>query len=251
MALLGRSLAKLTLTAYRDKDGNHRLGTFVAMFNPESIRFEYEASYRVDAPLNRSEEYKFEKMPPPGLDLELVLDSRVPGERRTIEQQLGELREVCFSVREANAPSRSEASLVGKALSAKKEGPGKKAERRTEPAFLRISWGNMAWHGQGYFSGLCQRLGVSYTLFDRNAQPLRAIARLSLVGVDTGDLMATKPGSGGLRQMLKGISAHDSLPLIASMMGTAATASDYLKLGHVNGLDNLRDLIPGKSLITG
>ena len=225
MALLGRGLAKLTLSASKDRDGHQKLGTFVAMYNPESIHFAYESRYELSTTLNKHEQSsEYDMVRPPSLDLELVLDGRAPGARHTVDEQLGQLRALCFAIGD-----------------------------KGEPPYLRVSWGKMNWHGQGYFSGRCQRMGVTYTLFDRNGQPLRASAQLSLVADSTDDLKAMQKGGGARKQALTTSVARDSLPLVAGLVGVGAvsSAADYLKLGYANNLDNLRNLAPGDSLSVG
>ncbi|MDH0342423.1 hypothetical protein [Chromobacterium haemolyticum] len=224
MGLLERGLAKLKLEAFDKSSGGKSEGVFEAMYNPASVQFDYAANYQESAALNKNEQHAlFSKVSPPTLRLDLVLDGRAPGRRGSVDDQLKALRNLCFAV-------------------------GQKGE----PPYLRITWGNMSWHGQGFFKGRCQRLGVSYTLFDRSAKPLRAMASLSLLGesTDGGSAFEAK-ASGKLKSVAKVVSGY-ALPLVgAATSFGVGLGTNYLTAAVDNDLDNLRDIQPGQSLVLG
>lgn len=224
MALLDRSLAKLTLEAFKDRNGKVKIGSLVAMYNPESVKFDYTAMYRDVASLNQHNQVsEYDQVVPPGLTLTLEFDGRGPGEKRPVDEQLTQLRKLCFTVGE-----------------------------KGEPPYLRVSWGKLSWHGHGFFGGRCKSLGMSYTLFDRDAKPLRASAVLTLVGMNSDDMESMRKGA-PVKQTIVKASAKDTLPLLAATAGAAVAvaAIDYLKVAQANDLDNLRNLKPGQPLVVG
>ncbi|MFP3507268.1 hypothetical protein [Burkholderia sp. SIMBA_062] len=224
MALLERGLEKLTLTAFKTRDWGGELGSFVVMYNPESVRFDFMTQLRNEDSINRHNQVsEFGRVTPPHLDLELILDARGPGERRSVDEQISQLRALCLTVGE-----------------------------KGETPYLRVSWGKMRWHGHGYFGGRCERLGIAYTLFDRNATPLRATASLSLVAINSDDMEALRKGAPVKQSIIKA-SARDTLPLLATVASASAAVSavDYLHVAYANDLDNLRNLIPGQALVMG
>ncbi|KWI28415.1 hypothetical protein [Burkholderia stagnalis] len=219
MGLLERGLAKLTLTAYQGDNGQKKIGSITAMYNPESISLDYQAVYENMNALNQHHDVSaYRQVDPPMLNLELILDSRGPRGGQPVDTQLSNLRSLCLTV-----------------------GP------KGEAPFLRVTWGKMSWHGHGFFAGRLEQLSVRYTLFDRNAAPLAARATLALRGESSDDMAKLKAGQPVSRQLVSG-DDKTALPNALDRSNGASSKQDYLNVAKSNGLSNLSDLKAGKLL---
>ncbi|MCG1047900.1 hypothetical protein KQH58_10970 [Mycetohabitans sp. B6] len=219
MGLLERGLTKLTLEAYQGANGQKKIGTLTAMYNPQTISLDYAASYQTSSGINQHHDVSwYRQVEPPTLSLELILDARGPSGGKPVDAQLSQLRALCFTV-----------------------GP------KGEAPFLHVTWGKMSWHGHGFFAGRLQQLSVSYTLFDRNAAPLRASATLTFKGETSDDMAKLRAGQPVSRQLVSA-DAKTPLPNLLEQSGGAAGKADYLAVARTNGLSNLSELKPGRWL---
>lgn len=222
MGLLERGLAKLTLEAYQGDNQEKKTGSLTAMYNPESVHLDYAAEYQTVGGVNQHHEVSgYQQVVPPTLSLDLVLDTRGPQKGLPVEQQLSNLRALCFTVSEqGDAP------------------------------YLRVSWGSMSWHGHGYFSGRLVSLSITYALFDRNAKPLRATAKL-LLKAQTSDEMAKIKAMRPKQEKALSIPDKTSLPQLLALATTVAGSAAYLSTAYANDADNLSGWAPGQTVITG
>ncbi|NHB91760.1 hypothetical protein [Photorhabdus cinerea] len=221
MSLIERSLSKLTLTAFKDPDGKISVGSLQVMYNPDAIQFNYQANYKkAESVTSTHQSNHYMSSQPASLSLDLLFDASMPGNNTPIETQLAMLKTLCA----VDAGTK-------------------------KPHYLKIKWGKMRWENKGYFACRANGFNIHYTLFDRDATPLRATATLSVVADESLVIQATE-------QQLKSppvtaVSVTDmlSLPLIALGAGaTLAGGIDYLSLAWQNGLDNLDDFTPGQTL---
>jgi hypothetical protein len=220
MSLFERSLAKLTLTAYSDREMSHQLGSIAAMYNPAALQLSFRAEYKSDEFLNsNTQSSTYQRTLPGDFDIELLFDASMPGNNTPVEEQISSLRNLCYAVN----------------------------SEQEEPSFLQVKWGQMRWENRGYFSGRMSALSVRYTLFDRDGTPLRATANLSLIADASLTLQASS-------QQLKKPSTL-RLPAATTVALLAATAlaggMTYLDLAASNDMDNLHDVEPGDTLLTG
>ncbi|MFM0742103.1 hypothetical protein PQQ51_33160 [Paraburkholderia xenovorans] len=222
MNVLHRKPTKMTLTAYSDREMTQQSGNMSVMYNPDSVSLDYHTDYIPDAFINTTRQSnRYVQTRPGNLSLELLFDARMPGNRVPINVQLAGLRELCYNVDPANS----------------------------EPHYLQVKWGKMRWSGKGYFAGRMSSLSVRYTLFERDATPLRATATL----VITADGSLTLQGA---EEQLKSPAAAvvnvpdvTSLSQIAKSAGSGlAGGTDYLALAAENSLDSLDAISPGQTL---
>jgi hypothetical protein len=226
MGILERALSKLTISAYQDRELRKEVGRIQAMYNPESIGLSYNTKYEADKYINSTQQSnRYQQVRPGKLELKLVFDAQLPGNRKTVDAQLARLRALCCSV-----------------LPETKETP-----------FLKVEWGKMNWNGHGYYAGRMASMSVKYTLFDRNATPLRAEVELSL---STDESLLLQKSLQGLSSPPVGtINVPDmpSLALIAAGIATGVGATgagiDYLSLAVANDLNSLNDVSPGDTLV--
>ncbi|TMU74682.1 hypothetical protein FGA82_21290 [Pseudomonas fluorescens] len=222
MGLLERGLSKLTITAYQDRELRKQIGSLQAMYNPQSIGLSYSTEYASDEYINSTQQSsRYQQVRPGVLDLKLIFDANLPGNHKPIDGQLAQLRALCCSV-----------------LAETKETP-----------FVKVEWGKMNWSGQGYYAGRMATMSVNYSLFDRNATPLRAEVALSLSTDES--LLLQKSQQGLSAPQIGTIEVPDmcSLALIASIASIASSGADYLSLASANDLNSLSDLSPGGTLI--
>ncbi|PHM49291.1 hypothetical protein [Xenorhabdus miraniensis] len=221
MSLIERGLAKLTINAYKDREGKIRAGTVQAMYNPDSLQLDYQTDYQQSQAINSEKQSSiYVQAKPAGLSLELIFDATMPGNKTPIEAQLMQLKQLCSVDATSN-----------------------------ETRFLQIKWGKMRWESRGYFAGRTKGLSVNYTLFDRDATPLRARVILTLVADESLVLQETEQNLKSPAKIALRVQDGVSLALMAA--STASTLSggvDYLTLAWQNGLDNLNGFVPGEIL---
>lgn len=218
MNLFERSLAKLSLTAYSDREMTHQVGSLAAMYNPAALQLDFTAEYKTDEFISSNvQSSTYQRTLPGDFNIELLFDAYMPGNETPVEDQISSLRDLCYAVN----------------------------SEQEEPSFLQIKWGQMRWDNRGYFAGRMRSLSVRYTLFDRDGTPLRATANLSLIADAS---LALQESS---RQLKKPTSvrlpAAGSIALMAAMAG----GMSYLDLAVSNDMDNLHDAQPGDTLLTG
>lgn len=229
MKTLERGLVKLTIHAYVDRELKRAAGSIEVMYNPESLQLDYKAVYRENHALNDSSHVNsFTELHPGNLSLELLFDGHLPGNRKSVDGQLTELRTLCGIV------------------------DGRSQETR----FLQVKWGTLSWHGSGYFAGRMTSMAVRYTMFDRDGAPLRANVTLDLLEDRSIVLQKSAQGLSAPRAAAARAPAGSPLPLIASgALGLLAGAErsigavDYLDLAYANDLDHLKAFAPGQTLV--
>lgn len=212
MSLLERGLSKLTLNAWKDREGKIPAGSMSAMYNPENIQLDYQTQFDTENTINTaSKSNRYVISEPVGLNLTLLFDSQMPGNTTPIETQLAMLKSLC---------------AVDTATGS--------------PYFLRITWGKMRWENKGWFAGRARQLSVIYTLFDRDATPLRATVNLSLVADESFVIQQSLKAQSAPDRVLVSIPDLTSLPLLALSASEVLTGNvDPLSLAWNNNLDNL------------
>ncbi|BEO21349.1 hypothetical protein SMQC19_46960 (plasmid) [Serratia marcescens] len=190
-----------------------------AMYNPETIQLDHGFEYKKIDTIGSEPQYlHFITAKPGGLDLTLLFDSQMPGNTTPIETQLKKLKYLC-----------------NLAIS--------------KPYFLRITWGKMRWENKGWFTGRVEKYSATYTLFDRDATPLRANVTLSLAAEESGQIQQAISAQNSPNRALVSVPDLASLPLLALSAGGALAGSvDPLSLAWDNDLDNLDDFQSGDLL---
>ncbi len=229
MITLGRSLSKLKIDSYADRESARPIGQIEALYNPESVSLSYKTEYENTCFINsNAKSHRYQSIEPGTLSLQLLFDTYLPGNSKTVDEQLSDLRELCYAV------------------------DGKTGE----PRFLKIIWGQMKWHGKGYFAGRTSSMKVDYTLFERDGTPLRATVTLTIVADESLVIQGSELGIMLPEVPVISVSDMSSLALMAfaaAMVGIVATsvaaADSYLDLAFENDLDNLDDFEAGDSLV--
>lgn len=224
MNILERSLTRLTIQAYTDREMKKTAGTITAMYNPDSLQLNYQTEYTPDTFINSDTQSNSYRTAYPGkLDLELVFDARMPGNTTPIEQQLTRLHSLCYAVDPVSS----------------------------EPHFLQVSWGKMSMGGAGQrsFAGRATGFTLNYTLFDRDGAPLRATASLTLTADASLVLQNAQQTLQAPPVAVLTVPDMVPLPLLAVIGGALLKGGmDYLTLASSNDLDSLDAIEPGQTL---
>ncbi|WP_338859843.1 phage baseplate assembly protein V [Mycetohabitans rhizoxinica] len=212
-----QTLVKLTLSAYRDRDGRHPLGTFEAMYNPESIEVSYSADYTPEQYVNDQRQMsRYVRSNPGEVSLELMLDAIGTRSGGSIEAQLAHLRALCFDL---------------------DSGTG-------EPHFLKVQWGNVRWLSDNdaprEFWARMTQLEIDYSIFNRQAAPQRAVARITLAAIQRQQRIPA-PGRLGGATPLRGLANRYKPRVQAGEVTPHAPALDIaVEFGQGGTLEQFR-----------
>lgn len=215
-------LEKLRITAFSDRERRSMVSVFEAMFNPTSFSQDYEVKYGIDQAVNSSgTEARFTLSKPQELQIDLLLDG-------TRVEAIGLMAPLTKTV-----PERVEEFLdTAYHLNGSTH----------EPNFLVLAWGDGL-----AFSCRLKKATVAYSSFDRGGNPLRAKLTVTVVSDATAETIAatenlTSPDVTHTRVVRGG----DTLPLLANEI--YGSAEHYLFVARTNGLNDFRELTPGREL---
>lgn len=215
MTLLAKKLAKLTITAFRDRELKIRIGSLVADHNPETLSLGYAAEYETGRLIDTTAtESGFRGFAPTALGLELRFLDNPNALSRSVDQKLLDLRLLC----------------------------GVLDKQTREPRFLKVSWGRLSWNSHGYFVGRLTSLNVHYDLFDRDGAPLRASAQLELRADESGATTANGASAG------LGAAQSDVDHITTSALANGGSEGRYLDLAMANELDHADGALPDGEL---
>lgn len=225
MNILERTLSKLTLRGFSDREMRRHVGSVSAMYNPDSLRLNYKSNYSQDDFINSiAQSNTYQTSSPGSLHLDLVFDARMPGNKRSIEEQITELHELCYPVN----PSTG------------------------EPHFLAVSWGKLLIGGAAgrEFNGRCIDFSVNYTLFERDGSPLRATVSLTLSADASLVLQSAIQNLKSPKVAVVSVPDGCYLPLVSTLSAHLIKGMvDCLVLADQNDLDSLHAIEPGQTLI--
>jgi hypothetical protein len=215
-------LEKLKIVAYSDRERESLVSTFEAMFNPASFSQDYEVKYGVDQGVNSSgTEARFTLSKPQKLTIDLLLDGTGVDTMgllspfvKTVPERVSEFLDTAYHL---NGTTH-------------------------EPNFLVVQWGDGL-----AFSCRLKKVTIAYSSFDRGGNPLRAKLTVTVVSDATAETIAateslTSPDVTHTRIVRGG----DTLPLLAKEI--YGSSDHYLFVARFNGLDDFRDLAPGREL---
>ena len=200
---------------------------FEVMFNPTSYSLTYQSKFSKLQGINTTgRPSKFAMSSPDSLAVTLIIDGtgvRNLGLNQMVDEAFGMEDDV---YKEVQKFLKYTTELNGKIH---------------EPNFLRLEWGDLI------FDCRLREVKVSYTLFNRKGNPLRAELQCEFFG----DLLKSKRDrinnltSPDLthRRVVK---AGENLLLLTEEI--YGSQHYYLKVAAVNKLDNFRDLQPGQEL---
>jgi hypothetical protein len=215
-------LEKLKIRAYksRARGTGDLLGTFEAMFNPESYQQTWAITYGPPRGTGTSlPKAIYHRHKPSDLKIKLLLDGTGVDEmgiaalagRKTVAKRVEEFLKLTFRMRGQNH----------------------------EPNYLKVEWGDLI------FSCRLGSVVISYTSFDRDGTALRAeLDTTFLAEVDDKKRLAEENKSSPDLTHHRVVRAGDSLLLLTKEI--YGTADPYLVVAAANGLDDFRNLVPGQ-----
>lgn len=222
-------LERLKVLAFSDQQRSARVGTFEAMFNPESITQGHRVRYGSGryGLGSTDDDAAYVRTEASDLTLDLLLDGTGVSERIGLPPGPA-----------AQSVSQRIDAFMG--LAFRYEG------RIHRPNYLQLCWGAL-WGGQGFDCRLIS-VDVNYTRFGRDGSPLRAILSLVLRSDATWEaqLRRNRPSSPDLTHG-RLVQAGDTLPLLAESVYGSPRHAPFL--ARANGLDDLRFLTPGTRLV--
>ena len=217
-------LEKLKIKAYKDVKRNEPdwVGTFEAMFNPESFSRKFEVVYGKSQGINTSDQTaKYSRNEPAELNLKLILDGTGASEPKMlrptggmkVSEQVDKLLKLTFGM---NGDIH-------------------------EPNYLVVAWGDLN------FSCRFGSLNVNYTSFDRSGVALRAELDITLYSdLDVEKRKAKEDKTSPDLTHSRVVMAGDTLPLLVKQV--YGSTDHYLWLAGFNQLDDFRNLKPGQRL---
>lgn len=210
-----RTPVKLKIYAYSDRDRQNKdkLQYMEVMYNPDSIELNCNTGYSPDSFINTDlQSSRYVQTQPEKISLELLFDAHMPGNRRSISDQIKDLQKVCYDVNPAKG----------------------------EPNYLRLEWGNMCWMAKDSFDGRLTQLRIRYTLFDNHGAPLRATVTLGLIADESLILQKRIQDQKAPRNLVVSMPDATSLPALVNDVRDASTnTEDYLEIAMNNGMDSL------------
>lgn len=110
-----------------------------------------------------------------------------------------------------------------------------------QPPFLKVIWGGLSYKGR------LKKLNVEYSLFNSEAQPLRAKVKLDIIKfVDQKTQNKMKNKSSPDLSHLVTLRAGDTLPMLCMQVyQSAAYCTEVARINHLTGF---RDIVPGMQL---
>jgi nucleoid-associated protein YgaU len=223
-------LQKLTIKAYKERNRNYfdLIGTFEAMFNPETYSQKYAITYGKHQGLTSSgREVDYSRSEPRKLKFTLILDGtgvqdiglRRLRKKPTVSQWVKEFLDLTF---------RMNGDIH-------------------EPNFLRVEWGGSE-RDQQILDCRLLEANVTYTSFNRDGSPLRAKLDITLISDDeTKTRMAKENKSSPDLTHSRMVKSGDTLPLLTKEI--YGSAHYYLRVAQANNLDDFRNLTPGQVII--
>jgi hypothetical protein len=224
MALISFKLEKLKVRAYNNRRRaiSDLIGTFEAMFNPESLSQQYAIVYGKNQGMNSTgKKVNYARSKPSDLNVKLTLDGT--GTHQTGLLSLFAQKKVSERVKEfLDLTFRMNGTIH-------------------EPNFLVVEWGDLI------FSCRLASVKINYTSFERDGTPLRA--ELDIIFKSDQDVkkrMALENKSSPDLTHSRIIRSGDTLPLLSKEI--YGSSEYYLWVAQSNGLDNFRDLVPGQRI---
>jgi hypothetical protein len=219
-------LEKLKIYAFTDVARSKAVpdSPFEAMFNPQTLTQTYSIRFDPGKGHGGTEQTAtFVRTNPSSLSLQLLLDG-------TGVDQMGLAN---LLSKTATVQSRID-NFLAIAYYAQSD--------THEPSFLRVKWGAID------FPCRLTSVAINYTSFDRDGSALRAELDITLTSDDDIDKQKaaaamTSPDVSHARLVRGG----DTLPMMTQAV--YGSTSQILRVARANGLDHIRGLVPGQTLI--
>lgn len=216
-------LEKLKINAFTNADDREQRAnpaSFEVMFNPESFSMFHWNKLRETG---KGAQTDYLSSQSSRLSLDLIFDSTgvtalgiASGKAKSVSTQVSEFLDTCFE----NRPEMH------------------------EPNYLKIQWGDAGNDSPIWdFNCRLRSVDITYKLFDRNGEPLRAELRTVFI---EDELQQNETSSPDLTHT-RTVKAGDTLPLLTRQI--YGSEEYYLRVAQANNLDDFRNLKPGQELV--
>lgn len=218
-----RSLHKITIWSYKDKEFTEKLGEFKVPINPET----YTQNYKVNLDTNKGHgqqgtDPRYTSTEPEQFKLDIILDGTktlegydASHDKKTVKQQL-EAFQKCVYFMEGDIH---------------------------RPRFLTIFWGE-----EFTFPCVLSQLDINYTLFNPDGSPLRIKIAATFL-----KYLSEKKREGEMKRSSPDLThervAHTSDRLCLLTFNIYNDSKYFLQVGKVNNLTSVRKLKTGDKLI--
>ena len=230
MAIKLFKLEKMQIEAFSSVDRKSpALARMAVMFNPASFAESHAIAYAGDrrrAINSPAAPASYAYTPPVKLSLTLILDGTGVNQFSNAQSPVDLLRGTA-SVRQQIERFKKQCWRMNGAVH--------------QPNFLVIRWGRFS------FNCRLAKLDISYTLFDKSADPLRAELAVEFVKDDSAKTIVREAGkSSPDLTHVRTVKSGDTLPLLCTEI--YGSPGHYLRVARDNGLDDFRKLLPGQRL---
>ena len=222
-------LEKLRIEAYaNEKRRPPSTDSMEVMFNPTSYKRSHAVAYesaKRQAINTPGKPARYAYTPPGDISFEFVLDGTgvassgpvpvaVPFGGRSVKKDIAKFEKLCLKM---NGDIH-------------------------QPNFLVIRWGDFT------FAARLKTLDITYKLFDESGDPLRAELATVFVEDKTAATIFREAGKNSPDVThVRVVKSGDTLPLLCKEV--YGSAEHYLRVARDNGLDDFRNLTPGRTLV--
>ncbi|SEW46778.1 hypothetical protein SAMN05428988_6518 [Chitinophaga sp. YR573] len=211
-------LVKLLIESYKDSAcTNQLLGSIKAMMNPSTYSKTYAVKYNTSKEKDRSGVTQiFGGMEPTNFTLDLLVDGTgiipIP-QGLTVDAYIAKLRGIVYTFQGT----------------------------MHRPNFLKVTWGSVV------FTGVCQKISVTYKLFNPDGSALRAEVKIDFVETKSfvTKILEAQKSSPDLTHV-RTVKAGDTLPLMTYRI--YGDSSYYMEVARINSLSSIHAIKPGDQL---
>ena len=219
-------LEKMRIEAYTDVERKSPAlrKSMEVMFNPESYQQTHELAFiKGRQPMNSpAVPARYSYTPPGELSLTFIIDSTGVSESfsllkktKSVNDQIKEFKDICLN-------------MEGKIH---------------QPPFLKICWGKAL-----SFSCRIKTLAITYKLFDRGGEPIRAELDATFIHDESQEAINKKANKQSPDVThLHTVKSGDTLPFLCKQI--YGSQRHYLMIARKNNLDDFRNLTPGQQLV--
>lgn len=241
-------LQKLLIEAFDNEERTKLAGQFEAMFNPESFSQNYKnINSHLQGLITSGRANKYILSSPTTLEFTLILDDTGITSYGVTKAAAAGAAALGVPLSSGVRPLDGAVADAGKDLNARLTELLNLIQKYKgdlhQSHYLKVTWGSRI----NGFECFLESVDITYTLFARNGDPLRAEVRLSLVEDKSAKKRKAEEGTSSpdLTRFLT-VKSSDTLPQLAKNIYGDSTY--YLHLAQVNGYDNFRKLREGSTI---
>ena len=241
-------LQKLLIEAFANEERTKLVGQFEAMFNPESLSQNYKnINSHLQGLITSGRSNKYILSSPTTLNLTLILDDTGVSSYGLTKLAGAGISALGLSLSSGINTLDNALADAGKNLNTRLTELLNLVQKYSgdlhQSHFLKVTWGSRI----NGFECFLESVDITYTLFARNGDPLRAEVRLSLLEDKSAKKRkAEESTSSPDLTRFQTVKSSDTLPQLAKNI--YGDAGYYIQLAQVNGYDNFRKLREGSTI---